>query len=222
MRIPSVAPRRRGRMDEAPVYETGGMQVRLLPSTPLVVAQRSRAPPSEGGGRTFESCRRGQLEIWKRPGWMRSLSRKQVGVAPLGVRVAPLPPRFPAAMVERSRRRALNPEAGVRFPVAVLSCNNNHRTQETCQVVERQDVRLLPGRRGFEPLPGSTARWPRIEARGCKPRHGGESPSRASIAHRNEHSTVVVVQRRGSRCATPVMRVRIPPTTPLAHWPARS
>ena len=45
----------------------------------------------------------------------------------------------------RSRRRALNPETGVRLPVAVLRC----------QVVERKDVRLLPGRRGFEPLPGS-------------------------------------------------------------------
>jgi hypothetical protein len=26
------------------------------------------------------------------------------------------------------------------------------------------------------------ARWPRIQARGCRPRHGGESPSRASMS----------------------------------------
>ena len=47
-----------------------------------------------------------------------------------------------------------------------------------------------------------------VQARGCKPRDGGAIPSRASIAR-----PVVVVQRRGSRCATPVMRVRVPPTT---------
>jgi hypothetical protein len=35
------------------------MQVRVLPSIPsLAVAQWTRAPPSEGGGRTFEPCRR--------------------------------------------------------------------------------------------------------------------------------------------------------------------
>ena len=28
------------------------------------------------------------------------------------------------------------------------------------------------------------ARWPRIKARGCRPRHGGESPSRASMSIR--------------------------------------
>src|SRR3954452_826236 len=39
------------------------------------------------------------------------------GRQPVWVRVPPLPQH--AAMVERSRHRALNPEAGVRFPVAV-------------------------------------------------------------------------------------------------------
>ena len=54
------------------------------------------------------------------------------------------------------------------------------------------------------------ARWPRKQARGCKPRDEGESPSRASIA-----THVVVVQRRGCEQATLAMRVRLPPATPL-------
>jgi hypothetical protein len=36
------------------------MQVRILPSTPTRRSSVVRAPPSDGGGRTFESCRRGQ------------------------------------------------------------------------------------------------------------------------------------------------------------------
>ena len=60
------------------------------------------------------------LPLGKRSGQMRDLSRKQVGVArPLWVRVPPLPPRRgrPTA-----RRRALDPETGVRLPVAVPRC----------------------------------------------------------------------------------------------------
>ncbi len=150
VRVPSVAPCRRGPTDKAPDYESGGCRFDSCRRHHLAVAQRSRAPPSEGGGRTFESCRRGPasdndqalvaqeaervpgtdevvganptegptegirpdeepvcyagtgrqpvwvrvppLPPWKRSGWIRSLSRKQVGVArPLGVRVAPLP-----------------------------------------------------------------------------------------------------------------------------------
>src|SRR6202011_530562 len=37
---------------------------------------------------------------------------------------------------------------------------------------------------GSIPSLAAIARWPRIEARGRKPRHGGESPSRASTSIR--------------------------------------
>src|SRR5687767_5321275 len=74
------------------------------------------------------------------------VSKTGRGLRPLWVRVPPLP--LHAAMVQWHGRRALTPEAGVRLPVAV----------RRCQVVEREDVRLLPGRRGFDALPGSAHR----------------------------------------------------------------
>ena len=78
---------------------------------------------------------------------MRSLSRKQVRV---GGPWAFESPRFRslAAIVKWSRRRALNPEAGVRLPVAVRNDIDARWSRGT-------DVRLLPGRREFDPLPGS-------------------------------------------------------------------
>ena len=113
----------------------------------LAVAQWTRAPPSEGGGRTFESCRRGACQ---RSGPCSSASQSASPVRtsrgcdshrglPRGREPArsgacpekgrgreahvgaspPLPPH--AAVVQRTRRRALNPEAGVRLPVAVLT-----------------------------------------------------------------------------------------------------
>ena len=66
----------------------------------------------------------------------------------MGVRVAPLPPL--AAMVERSRHRALNPEAGVRIPVAVPNAIEVH------------------------------ARWSSGKTSGCYPESGGSSPSLAA------------------------------------------
>jgi hypothetical protein len=127
VRVPSVAPRRRGRMDEVPVYETGGCRFESCRRRHLVVAQRrERRPPKAEIARSNRADEAVHTP-WKRPGWMRSLSRTQVGVAPLGVRVAPLPLNaHHAAMVQRSRHRALNSEIGVRFPVAVLSCTSNH------------------------------------------------------------------------------------------------
>ena len=68
-------------------------------------------------------------------------------------------------------------------------------------VTRKAGVRAPPWQRN--------ARWPRIQARGCRPRDGGESPSRASIATMWSSS-----KRRGCRHATPAMRVRVPPTTP--------
>ena len=162
------------------------------------------------------------LPPWKRSGWIRSLSRKQVGVArPVGVRVpASALPRWSRGQDTgpSTRRPGFVPRRGThtchtnarRRSGAVLG-ERDGEAESTCQVVERQDVRLLPGRRGFEPLPGSTTLGGRgVQARGCKPRDGGANPSRASIA---TSTPVVVVQRRGCRYATSVMRVRVPPTT---------
>ena len=81
--------------------------------------------------------------------------------------------------------------------------------ESTCQVVER-DVRLLPGRRGFEPLPGSATLGGRGFRRVAANR---ETRVRFPPGRPSQHQ-VVVVQRRGCRCATPAMRVRVPPTTP--------
>ena len=47
VRVPSVAPRRRGRMEKAPAYEAGGCRFDSCRRRHLAVAQRSRAPPSE-------------------------------------------------------------------------------------------------------------------------------------------------------------------------------
>ena len=61
----------------------------------------------------------------------------------MGVRVAPLP--LHAAIVQRTRRRALNPEAGVQLPVAVLDARSSNR----------KDLGLLLRLWGFEPSSGS-------------------------------------------------------------------
>jgi hypothetical protein len=199
------------------------MQVRILPSTPPRRSSVVRAPPSEGGGRTFESCRRGPCtSSRKRPGRMRSLSRTQVGVAPLGVRVAPLPPPPHAAMVQRSRHRALNSEIGVRFPVAVLSCSSNNvaisvpgsRTARRPAVTRKVGVRAPP----WQPPPGGrgSRRTAADRVTGVKVPPGRPSHTRTH----NLATQVVVVQRRGSRHATPGMRVRIPPATRTSNTPA--
>jgi hypothetical protein len=89
---------------------------------------------------------------------MRSLSRTQVGVAPLGVRVAPLPPpsmpRWSNGHDTGPSTRRSGFDSPPRCAVAPATIPT---TTNLCQVVERQDIRLLPGRRGFEPLPGSTS-----------------------------------------------------------------
>ena len=217
MRTPSVAPCRRGRMDQAPVYETGSRRFESCRRRQLVVAQwRERRPPKAGThvrivptrppSRDLEATRLDEEPV---PNTGRGCT--------LGRSSRPASATFHAAMVQRSRHRALNPEIGVRFPAAVRSCSSNHphnyesvpgsRAARHPAVTRKAGVRAPPWQH--------IARWPRIEAHGCKPCHGGESPSRASIApphHRTHH--VVVVQRRGSRPATPGMRVRIPPATP--------
>ena len=187
------------------------MQVRPLPSTPSRRSSGERAPPSEGGRRTFESCRRGRANPAlgathgrdpagsgarlltgygvtpvrvrvsplpplprKRPGWMRSLSRKQVRVSrPLGVRVAPLP---------LSPRSSSGHDAGFSSRKPGFDSPSRYAT----------------------PLPGG----PAARMSGCYPEDESSIPSLAAHIH------VVVVQRRGPRHATPAMGVRFPPTTP--------
>lgn len=122
MRLPPRAPSWKG---------TGQMR------SPL--AKRVRVPSPCG-------CESRPFRPGKRSGQMRGLSRKQVGVArPLWVRVPPLPPH--AAVVQRTRRRALNPEAGVRLPVAVLDARSSNR----------KDVGLLLRLWGFESSSGSAS-----------------------------------------------------------------
>jgi hypothetical protein len=97
----------------------------------LAVAQWTRAPPSEGGGRTFESCRRGHALVVQG-----ASARPRYGRG-----------RLHAAVVQRTRRRALNPEAGVRLPVAVLDARSSNR----------KDVGLLLRLWGFESSSGSAS-----------------------------------------------------------------
>ena len=203
VRVPSVAPRRRGRMEKAPVYETGGAGSTPAVDAQLAVAQWTRAPPSEGGGRTFESCRRGVMSMtgpcssasrarprygrgrwvrlpprapsWKgtgqmrspfatrvrvsspcgcesrpfrsgkRSGQMRSLSRKQVGVArPLWVRVPPLPPPCRGSPTDTTP----GPQPGGRG-------STPRRGTRDARSSNGKDVRLLPRLWGFESSSGS-------------------------------------------------------------------
>ena len=215
MQVPPVAPpRRRGPMDQGTGLRSRRMQVRPLPSTrtALAVAQWTRAPPSEGGRRTFESCRRGPPQALeaqpdehvpgtdevvgatptegsteepnrKRPGWIRSLSRKQV-------RVLEAPGRSSRpASATHSPRSSSGQDAGPSTRRPGFDSPSRYAIADA-RWSSGTDVRLLPGRREFDPLAGSAlARWPRIQARGCRPRHGGESPSRASISIRGRRPT---------------------------------
>ena len=91
-----------------------------------------------------------QLEERKSSGRMRSLSRKQVAVHEAVGRSS-----RPASATRRDGREVKTPgsQPGSRGSIP----RRGARASNRCQVVERQDVRLLPGRRGFEPLPGSSA-----------------------------------------------------------------
>jgi hypothetical protein len=152
-----------------------------------------RAPPSEGGRRTFESCRRGRANPAlgaahgrdpagsgarlltgygvtpvrvrvsplpplprKRPGWMRSLSRKQVRVSrPLGVRVAPLP---------LSPRSSSGHDAG--FSSRKPGFDSPSRYAIDCQVVQWHGQPAVTRRTKVRPLPWQRhARWLAPEAR---------------------------------------------------------
>ncbi len=141
---------------------------------------------------------------------MRSLSRKQVGVPAL-VGASPTASATPR-WSRWPRRRALNPEAGVRLPVAVrtgertkASASERRRAQPArCQVVQRQDVRLLPGRRGFDPLPGSATPGGRGSRRAAADRDTGVRvppgrPCRSDATERGSFSSNTPRDGR-SRC----------------------
>ena len=120
-----------------------------------------------------------------------------------------------------SRRRALNPETGVRFPVAIRNAMPGSRAERRPAVTRKAGVRAPP----WQPL----ARWPiRCEGMGilrqalpaglkarCKP--DGKRRHLLFPAGSRIDSPVVVVQRTGSGHATLAMRVRLPPTTHIHH-----
>src|SRR4051794_13121353 len=106
------------------------MQVRPLPSTQqLAVAQWDRAPPSEGGGHRFESCRRdAAITEVIRPdeGPVPKTGR---GASPCGCESH----RFlHTAVVQRTRRRALTPETRVQLSVAVLDARSSNGRTPDC------------------------------------------------------------------------------------------
>ena len=176
VRVPSVA-----RMSTWPNGEGAGlrnrrMQVRPLPSTPIT--RRSSAEQSAAFRR-----RRSHVRIVP--------ARRKVRSEAIRPDEEPVPktgrgrealvgasPTASSCMPRWSKVKTPGPQPGGR--------GSTPRRGTRCQVVERKDVRLLPGRRGFDPVPGSVM---------------------------SANVPVVVVQRRGSRCAIPRMRVRVPPTT---------
>ena len=150
----------------APAYEAGGCRFDPCRRRQLAVAQwREHRPPKAGVAR---SNRAGEAPR-KRPGWMRSLSRKQVRVSrPLGVRVAPLPlsPRsssgHDAGFHPGSRGSSPEPwntrrskSGSDRRPELRASEARRRGTQSIARWSSGTDSRLLPGGRRFDPFPGS-------------------------------------------------------------------
>ena len=204
---------RRSSVDQSTALRRRVSHVRPVPARPPdPFRARFRTPQvrnREQNGRKVEQCNWEAIRLDQEP-------VSKTGTGPRGPWAFESPRFRPlAAIVKRTRRRALNPEAGVRLPVAV-----------------RNPDKQMPGgpvarTSGCYPEDGSStlslaaiARWPRIQARGCRPRHGGESPSRASNTWSSSNG-------QGSRRAMPAMRVRLPPTTlfwptPRTITPARS
>jgi hypothetical protein len=241
VQVPPVAPpRRRSPMDQGAGLRSRRVQVRPLPSTRqtvhLAVAQWIRAPPSEGGRRTFESCRRDQVRdrrscprssarsstslvrtrLWarhppraprKRPGWMRTLSRKQVRVVrPVGVRVAPLPPLAAPNSPRQTRRAKLaapnsprsssGHDAGPSTRRPGFDSPSRYARTSNARWSSGTDVRLLPGRREFDPLPGSARSTLVVVVQRLRipARHAGDegsSPSDHTVLCRETSRTVV-------------------------------
>lgn len=226
-------------MEKAPVYETG--ECRFDPCRRRS-ARRSSVDESTALRRRGSHVRVVPARHMSEIGPCSSASQS---ASPVRTRSwVRLPPRAQhAAVVQRTRRRALNPEAGVRLPVAVLDARSSNR----------KDVGLLLRLWGFESSSGSASpggrgsrhaaadrvtgvRVPpgrptsiRCDGTGilphqqhpagrrsrCKPE--GQQPACLVPTGSRIADLVVVVQRRGCEHATLVMRVRLPPTTP--HQP---
>ena len=197
VQVPSVAPRRRGRMEKAPAYEAGRCRfdpcrrrssrrssaeesaafrtrrshVRIVPARPtaLVAQEREHVPgtdevvgatPTEGpteGIRPDEEpvCYAG---TGRQPVWVRVPPLPLVEVIRLDEEPVPKTGRGREALGRSSRpassTRRDGPEVKTPGPQPGER-GSTPRRGTRCQVVEREDVRLLPGRRGFESLPGS-------------------------------------------------------------------
>jgi len=183
----------------------------------LAVARWMRAPPSEGGRRTFESCRRDQPFV-----------------------------QGNAAVVQRVRHRVLNPGSGVQLPVAApmpdrltgrtsdcysdgggsspplaatarwpsiqaRGCNPRHAGERPARAFQRRSDATERG--SFH------SNTPR---EGKLPLQAGGARSGIASLHPVHGSThVIVVQRRGPQHATLKMRVRLPPITPPARCEGR-
>ena len=195
MRIPSVAPRRRGPMDEGAGLRNRSMQVRILPSTPTRRSSAERAPLSEGGDRTFESCRRDHaptLEVTR-------------------LDEEPVPNTGRGCTLGRSSRPAS----------ATHTCRDGPTvTTPGPQLGDRGSTprrgAQLHQQRSGKSMPGSrAARRPAVTRKAGVRVSPWQPPHNTALPQ----PRVVVVQRRGSRHATPGMRVRVPPATPCRRGP---
>ena len=215
VRVPSVAPRRRGRMDQGTGLRNRRVQVRILPSTPSRRSSAERAPPSEGGDRTFESCRRDHATT------MEATRPDEEPVSNTGRGCTLGRSSRPASATHASRDGPTvttpGPQLGDRGSTprrgAQLQPQRSHKSMPGSRaarhpaVTRKAGVRVSP----WQPPPGGRGSRHTAANRVTGVRVPPGRPSH----HRTTATRVVVVQRRGSRCATPVMRVRIPPATPL-------
>ena len=173
-----------------------------VPGTDEVVGANPTEGPTEGirpdeepvcyagTGRQPLWVRVPPLPLWKRSGWIRSLSRKQVGVArPLGVRVAPLPHsprtrRSEAVLGERdgaaestmprwSRGQDTGPST--RRPGFDSPSRYSHTSTQMPEETKRSRARRAGRRSGVD-----SARWSSGKTSGCYPEGGGSNPSLAA------------------------------------------
>ena len=253
---------RRSSVDESTALRRRGSHVRVVPARPCPcssarqsaspVRTRSwvqlppRAPSWKGSGQMRSplatrvrvdgpcGCESHHFRSWKRPGWMRSLSRKQVGAPALGrsSRPASATPRWsngddagpstrrpgfdsPSrySMPDRPTGRTAvcsTAHGGSSPPLAEQSPGGRGSRHAAADRVT--GVRVPPGRPcRSDARDGGTSHHCRdVEGPRCKPEgQAGVRPSGSRIA-----AHVVVVQRRGCEHATLVMRVRVPPATP--------
>ena len=174
VQVPPVAPRRRGRMDQGAGLRNRRVQVRPLPSTLGSFTCLPRGRPSRrSSAGTERRPPKAEAARSNRAGETNTVVREAIRLdeepcSKHGTGASPWAfesPRFRSRR-DRPAGRTPGPQPGNR------GSNPRRGTRSSrCQVVERQDVRLLPGRLGVRAPPWQrSARWPRIEARGCNPR----------------------------------------------------